>query len=459
LFDATWLARIQFGLTAMFHFLFPPITIGLSMLIGVIETMRWRTGKDVYRRMSDFWLKLFAVNFAVGVASGIVLEFEFGTNWAGYSRFVGDIFGAPLAAEGVFAFFLESGFLGLLLFGRNKISSFVRWLAAFMVWFGTTLSAFWIIAANSWMQTPAGYRVASGRAELTSFREAVFNPSTFPRFVHTIASAWACGAFLMAGIAAWYLLNNRPSDVARKSLRLATLVAFAAVILSFITGDRHARQVAHTQQAKFAAMEGIYSTVNGAPLVLFSLPPSQHGKAAGPELMITNLTSYLAFGNFQAPVVGLDQFPKSDWPPVTVTFLSFHNMVVAGNLMLLVAAGGVALLIRGRLFTSRWWLHLMFWSIPLPMVAIQLGWIAAEVGRQPWIVYGLMRTSEGVSKVVTAPEIAASIVLFSVIYLLLGGTWIYVLRREVLHGPVGIDVAEEQRPAGAAITLHRPSEA
>ena len=433
--DAVWLARVQFALTVMFHFLFPPITMGLALLIAWIETRRWRTGKDVYRRMSDFWLKLLALNFVVGVASGIVMEFQFGTNWAGYSRFVGDVFGAPLAAEGVFAFFLESGFLGLLLLGRGRISSFVRWASALMVFLGSTVSGFWILVANSWMQTPAGYRLANGRAELVDFWAAVFNPSTLPRFAHTMASAWVCGSFLMAGVAAWYFLKGRPSDVARASLRLGTVAALVSTALVMLTGDRHARQVAHTQEAKFAAMEGLYSTENGAPMILFSLPPTQEGRQDAPEIAITKLTSFLAFGNFQAPVQGLDRFPKEDWPPVAITFLSFHNMVILGNLMLLLSLIGALLLARGRLETARWWQWAMFWAIPIPIVAIQLGWMAAEAGRQPWIVYGIMRTADAVSKAVTAPEIAFSIALFSLIYLLLGSVWVYLLRKEIVHGP------------------------
>jgi cytochrome d ubiquinol oxidase subunit I len=454
--DVVLLARLQFALTIMFHFLFPPITLGLSLLIAMIETARWRTGKDLYARMSDYWLKLFAVTFAVGVATGIVMEFEFGTNWAGYSRFVGDIFGAPLAAEGVFAFFLESGFLGLLLFGRKNISSFVRWLAAVMVWLGSTLSAFWIIVANSWMQTPAGYRVVEGRAELTDFWAAVFNPSTLPRYFHTVTSAWVCGAFMMAGISAWYLLRGRGSDVVRASLRLSSVVALIAIVLSFATGDRHARQVAHTQPAKFAAMEGLYSTQAGAPLVLFSLPPKQHQKTDGPELVITNLTSFLAFGHFQAPVQGLEEFPRDQWPPVAVTFLSFHNMVILGNLMLLIALLAVVQMMRGRLEQSKRLHRILLWSIPIPHIAIQLGWMAAEAGRQPWIVYGLMRTRDGVSKVVIAPEILTSIALFGVIYLLLGSVWLFLLRREVLHGPDAGTAAEPMPEIHARPTTLEP---
>jgi cytochrome d ubiquinol oxidase subunit I len=433
--DALWLARLQFSLTIMFHFLFPPISIGLGFLIFLLETARWRTGKDVYRRASDFWLKLFAVNFAVGVATGIVMEFEFGTNWAGYSRFVGDVFGAPLAAEGVFAFFLESGFLGLLLLGRKRISSFVRWFASMMVSLGTILSAFWILVANSWMQTPAGYRIENGRAVLTDFAAAVFNPSTLPRFAHTLTASLCMGSFLMAGVASWYMLKGRHPSVARVSLKLGVVAAFAGCVLAFFSGDRHARQVAHTQPAKFAAMEGIYSTERGVPLILFSLPPTQSGPRPGPEIMITDMTSKLAFGNFQAPIQGLKDFPTEDWPPVAVTFLSFHNMVIVWNLMVIVALAGLVLLAARKIDTARWWQRLMIAAVPLPMIAIQLGWMTAEVGRQPWIVYGLMRTKDGVSKVVGAPEILFSIILFSVLYLILGLLWLFLLRREIRQGP------------------------
>jgi cytochrome d ubiquinol oxidase subunit I len=447
--DVVWLARLQFSLTIMFHFLFPPITIGLALLVFLFETARWRTAREVYRRASDFWLGLFTVTFVVGVATGIVMEFEFGTNWATYSRFVGDIFGAPLAAEGIFAFFLESGFLGLLILGRKRISSSVRWFASLMVALGTTLSAFWIIVANSWMQTPAGFRLANGRAEMTDFWAAVFNPSTLPRFTHTIAAAWAMGAFFMAGISAWYYLKGRGSDVARVSLKLGTVMAVVACVLTFATGDPHAKQVARTQEAKFAAMEGLFTTQRGAPLILFSLPPTQSGRRAGPELAVPNLSSFLAFGDFQAPVRGLNEFPPGDWPPVAITFLSFRHMVILGSLMMLVALLGLVLLWRGQLERARWWQQLMFWSIPLPMLAIQLGWITAEVGRQPWIVYGLMRTRDAVSKVVGAPQILFSIVLFGVIYAVLGVLWLYLLRREIVHGPALAGTETEARHAAA----------
>jgi cytochrome d ubiquinol oxidase subunit I len=449
--DVVWLARLQFGLTIAFHFLFPPITIGLALLIALAETARWRTGQDRYERFSDFWLKILAVTFVVGVASGIVMEFQFGTNWAGYSRFVGDVFGAPLAAEGVFAFFLESGFVGLLLLGRRRISSGLRCFSAWMVALGSTLSAFWILVANSWMQTPAGYAVVDGRARLTDFWAAVFNPSTVPRVLHTLAACWAMGAFVMAAVGAWYFLKGRPGDVARLSLRLGLVAAFLSTVLVFLTGDRHARQVAHTQPAKFAAMEGLYSTQPGASLILFALPPRQDGPRPGPELVITHLTSFLAFGNFQAPVKGLDEFPRDQWPPVAVTFLSFHHMVILGNLMAAVTLAGLVLLWLGRLETARWWQRLMVLSAPLPVLAIQLGWLTAEVGRQPWIVYGVLRTRDAVSRAVGAPQVLFSIILFSIVYALLGMLWLYLLRKEIVHGPAARPLPAGPVPPPAAL--------
>jgi cytochrome d ubiquinol oxidase subunit I len=449
--DPVGLARLQFSLTVMFHFFFPPISIGLSLLLFVLETARWRTGRDVYRRASDFWIRIFAINFSVGVASGIVMEFQFGTNWAGYSRFVGDIFGAPLAAEVIFAFFLESGFLGLLVFGRRRISSFVRWLAAGMVSFGTALSAFWILVANSWMQTPAGYRLEGGRAVLADFRAAVFNASTMPRLLHTLSAALCMGAFVMAGVAAWYARRARHPDFVRVCLRLGVVASLSGALAVFFTGDRQAPQVAHTQHAKFAAMEGIYSTERGAPLILFSLPPTQKGPTPGPEIMVTNLTSFLAFGNFQAPIEGLKSFPFDEWPPVAPTFLAFHNMVIVANLIALVAVAGTFLLVRGRLETARGWQLVMIWSVPLPMIAIQLGWLTAEVGRQPWIVYGVLRTADGVSKSVGAPEILFSIVLFAVVYLALGALWLFLLLREIARGPEPAEAGRAEAEGAHAV--------
>jgi cytochrome bd ubiquinol oxidase subunit I len=451
--DPTLLARVQFALTIMFHFIFPAITIGLGALIAITETLRWRTKRDVYDRAARFWTKLFALTFVVGVATGIVMEFQFGTNWSRYSTFVGDIFGSPLAAEGILAFFLESSFLGLLLFGRDRVSSGVRWLAAVLVAFGAMMSGFWIIVANSWMQTPTGYEVVGDRAVLTDFLAAVFNPSTLPRFTHTIFSSWAMAGFLVLGISAWYIRKGRGGDVARTSLRLGLLVAVIGTSGVVLTGDISARQVAETQPAKFAAMQGLYTTTEGAPLVLWSLPPRQDpdNVVEGPEILVTRLLSFLAYGDFNAAVQGLEEFPADEWPPLAMTFLAYHHMVIVGTLMGLLLATGAWLLFRGRLETSGRWLRFATLAIPLPMVAIQLGWATAEIGRQPWIVYGLMRTEDGTSPVVSGPEILASILLFGSIYLLLGALWLFLLRREIVHGPVQEDIPVAIEPLGAAL--------
>jgi len=326
--DPILLARAQFAMTVMFHFVFPSISIGLGLVVAILEVARWRTGREVYARASAFWTRIFALTFVVGVATGIVMEFEFGTNWSRYSAFVGDVFGAPLAAEAILAFFLESTFLGLLLFGGRRIGSGLRALAACLVAAGAALSGLWIIIANSWMQTPAGYEIQGNRAVLVDPLAALFNPSTLPRYSHTIASSWALAGFIVLSVGAWYILRGRGGDVARLSLRVGLLVAIVGTGAVLLSGDQSARQVAATQEAKFAAMQGLYTTTEGAPLVIWSLPPSQDPAAApqGPEVLVTRLLSFLAFGSFSSAVTGLEAFPPEDWPPVAATFLAYHNM-------------------------------------------------------------------------------------------------------------------------------------
>ncbi len=440
--DAVLLARIQFAVTVGFHFLFPPITIGLAWLLVVVEGVGWRTGNEAWIRAGKYFAKLFALTFAVGVATGIVMEFQFGTNWASYSRFVGDIFGAPLAAEGVFAFFLESGFLGLYLFGRNRVSKGVHWFSVLMVAVGATISAFWIIVANSWQQTPAGYvyNEASGRAELTSFAEAVFNPSTMPRFLHTITAALVCGAFFMAGFAAIQLLRNRGSKAASRALVLSLAAGFIfSVLVAFPIGHEHAQQVAATQPEKFAAIEGLYAGQERAPLVLFGLvsptPPDLKAKVEIPSML-----SWMAFGDVNAHVKGINDFPPDTVPKgaeLWLSFVSFHNMVILGLYFIAITALGLLLVWRKTVTDKRWYLKALAWSMPLPLAACQFGWMAAEVGRQPWIVYGLLKTREAASIVVSAGEILFSLILFSLIYLALGALWVYLLARKAKVGIEG----------------------
>jgi len=433
--DALTLARIQFAVTVGFHFIFPPISIGLAWLLVFAEWLGWRRGDPEYVQIGQFFGKLFAITFAAGVATGIVMEFQFGTNWAQYSRFVGDIFGAPLAAEGVFAFFLESTFLGVYLFGRGRLSKGAHWFSALMVAFGATLSALWIIIANSWQQTPAGYVVRNGRAELTDFFAAALNPSTLPRYFHTVTASLVTGALIMAGVAAWHLRRNPQAGFARKALKLAVvwgLLVAAAEIMPF--GHWHAQQVARTQPEKFAAIQGLYSSESGAPLVLFALP-LQDPLRLGAAVEIPGLLSWMALGDPGARIRGLEAFPPENRPPLWITFVSYHNMVALGMWFVALMAWSAWRMATGKLWTDRRTLTALVWSIPLGVVACQLGWTAAEVGRQPWIVYGLLRTSQAHSPTVTAGEIAFSLVLFTAVYALLGALWLTLMIRRAKAGP------------------------
>jgi cytochrome d ubiquinol oxidase subunit I len=432
--DPVFLARLQFALTVGFHFIFPPITIGLAWLLVFVEWRVWRTGDAVAREVAKVFGKLLAITFAVGVATGILMEFQFGTNWSQYSKFVGDVFGAPLAAEGVFAFFLESTFLGLYLFGRGRVSRGVHWLAILLVAVGATISAFWILVANSWQQTPAGFVLRHGRAELESFWAAVFNPSTPLRFLHTLCAALVAGAFVMAGVAAYRLLRSAEDAVGRSAMKLGVWIGLvAAILVAFPTGHEHAREVARTQPEKFAAIEGLYTSQQSAPLVLFgwvqNRPPTLHGKVE-----IAGLLSWLALGDASATIRGIDEFPPDDIPPLWLTFVSFHNMVILGMWFIVVMAWAVWQLWRRRLFTQRWFLWTLVACIPLPIAATQFGWVTAEVGRQPWIVYHLLRTSQAASPTVGAGDILFSMILFGLIYVGLGMGWLYLMVKEAKHG-------------------------
>lgn len=429
------LSRLQFAMTVGFHFIFPPITIGLGWLILMMETLGWLKKDESYVRLAMFFARLFALTFAVGVASGIVMEFQFGMNWAEYSKFVGDIFGAPLAAEGVFAFFLESTFLGLYLFGRKKVSKGVHWFSALIVATGSTLSAFWILVANSWQQTPAGFVIRNNRAELTDFWAAVFNPSTLPRFFHTVDAALITGAFLVAGVGAYLIVKNKEPELGKKAVRLAVIFGLAVSLLElFPFGHESARQVAETQPAKFAALQGLYETKAQAPIALFAIPtyPPPKLKAA---IEIPGVLSWLTFGNVHTPVTGIDAFAEDEVPPLFLTFVSYHNMVILGLFFIGIMSLAALQLWRKKLWENRFLLKLLVFSIPLPILACELGWIAAEVGRQPWIVYRLMRTAEGLSFTVPAGDVLFSFFLFGLIYLCLGGLYVFLLLLEIRRGP------------------------
>lgn len=429
--DPVLLARIQFAMTVGFHFIFPPITIGLAWLLVILETLGWRTQNPVYLKTAKLFGELLALTFALGVATGITMEFQFGTNWAQYSKFVGDIFGAPLAAEAVIAFFLESTFIGLYLFGRNRVSRGVHWFSGLMVAVGSTLSAFWILVANSWQQTPAGFVLQNHRAELTDFAAAVFNPSTVPRFLHTMDAAVITGSFFMAGIAAYLVLKKRDSAVGRTALTVSLLVA-ALFSLSalFHSGHMHARQVVQTQPAKFAAIEGIAHTSDDVPLVLLGLPQS-NPPGIKPLLTIPHVTSWLANGFEKRSIPGLDAFRPDQLPPIFLPFMSYHVMIGLGLAFIGLSCLGVLLLCLKKLWQSTWYLWLLVLAIPLPVLNCQLGWITAEVGRQPWIVYNLLRTRDAISISVPAGQILFSIILFGTLYLILGALYLFLAVKRV----------------------------
>ncbi|MFA6596365.1 MAG: cytochrome ubiquinol oxidase subunit I [Ignavibacteriaceae bacterium] len=433
--DQVLLARIQFAMTIGFHFIFPPLTIGLAWMLVIFEAIGWKKKDEVYATIGKFYGKILGLIFAVGVATGIVMEFQFGTNWAEYSKFVGDIFGAPLAAEGVFAFFLESTFLGLYIFGREKVSKGTHWFSIFMVAVGSTISGFWILVANSWQQTPAGYVVRNGRAELTDFWASVFNPSTMPRFYHTIDAALISAAFFVAGVSAYYLLKKQHVEVAKTSLRFAIIFGLIVSVLEvFPFGHEHAKQVAVTQPEKFAATQGLYTSQEGAPIAIFAFP-TDHPPTLKVPIEIPGLLSWMAFGDFNAKIRGINEFPRENIPPLFLTFVSYHNMVALGMYFISIMSLAAFLLYKKKLFENKKILKVLMWSIPLPLAAIQLGWIAAEVGRQPWIVYHLMKTKDAVSFTVGTGELLFSIILFALIYILLGSIFLFLLIKKIKHGP------------------------
>jgi cytochrome d ubiquinol oxidase subunit I len=411
-------------------------------MLVIMEGLWLKTGRAVYHQMARFWTRVFALTFAIGVATGIVMEFEFGTNWATYSRFVGDVFGSALAAEGIFAFFLESGFLAVLLFGWDKVGRKTHFFSTCMVALGAHFSAVWIIVANSWMQTPAGYHIVGeglhARAEITDFWQLVFNPSSLDRLFHTVTAAWCTGAFVVVSVSAWYLLKNRHAEFARASLKLGLTVALGASLLQAVTGHKSAQGVGKNQPAKLAAFEGLYLTTANAPLTVVGWVDEKNQKTTG--LQLPGLLSFLAHNDFQTPVTGLEAFPPADRPPVLASFLFFHAMVGIGFTLIGLAALGFLYFHRGTLPERRWLLWLLVFSVLGPQLANQLGWFAAEVGRQPWIVYGVMRTPAGLSAVVGASAVLSSLILFTLIYALLFTVFIYLLNDKIQHGPDEADL-------------------
>ncbi len=437
--DALLLARLQFALTIAFHYIFPPISIGLGLILVCMEGTYLATGKALYQAMTRFWVRIFGLVFAIGVASGIVMEFQFGTNWSSYSRYVGDIFGSALAAEGIFAFFLESGFLALLLFGWDRISPKMHFFSTLMVSLGSIFSAIWIVVANSWQQTPAGYHlvqtVHGPRAEIVSFRDVVFNPSSMERLSHVLSAALQTGAFLVISIGAFYLIRNRHQEFAKASLKIGLLAALIGAPLQILTGHTSALGVARTQPAKLAAFEGHYPASAPAAMHLFGWINDREERVDF-SVAMPGMLSWLVSGNSQSPVTGLKAFSPEDRPPVNVVFQAYHFMVAIGMVLLAISIAGVISWLRGTLSRARWLLWIFVFGVCLPQMANQLGWLTAEVGRQPWVVYGLLRTKDGLSKVVTSGETLMSLILFSFVYLLLFALFVYLLDHKIKAGPV-----------------------
>ena len=437
------LARVQFALTIAFHYIYPPLSIGLGLLMVAFKGIYLRTGKKEYDTLARFWTRIFSLTFGLGVATGIVMEFEFGTNWATYSRYVGDIFGSALAAEGVFAFALESTCLGIVLFGWNKVKPIWHFLATLGVFLGSMCSAIWIVIANSWQQTPAGYVIAGeglqAKAVITDFWAMVFNPSSVDRIWHVWQGAFLAGIFLVLSVHAWYLLKGRHVEISKKAFKVTLIIGTIVCLLQLVSGHSSADGVAKNQPEKLAAMEGHFQT-GPADLYLFGWVDKQNEVTHG--VKIPNGLSYMIHYDTAAPVTGLDQYPVEDRPgQVNAVFQFYHIMVAIGMFLIALTLYASFLLWRGKLYDKRWLLHIFVWSVLLPQIGNQVGWFAAEMGRQPWIVYKLLRTSDALSKSVTANQILFAIILFTVVYIILFALFIYLMNKKIVHG---IDEHETQ---------------
>lgn len=436
--DVEILARIQFAFTIAFHYIYPPLSIGIGLIMVIFEGLYLKTGKKEYEVLTRFWLKIFAITFGIGVATGIIMEFEFGTNWAVYSKYVGDIFGSALAAEGLFAFGLESTFLGILIFGWNRVSPKVHFISTIGVFLGSMFSAVWIVVANSWQQTPAGYHIVgegfNARAEVTDFWAMVFNPSSVDRIIHVWQGAFLAGAFLVLSVHAYYIRKGRYVELSKKAFKIALVVATVVSFTQLLSGHSSADGVAVNQPAKLAAMEGHYEKSAPADLYLLGWVDNENQKVTG--LSLPGGLSFLVHQDFKAPITGLNAFPEEDRPSqVNAVFQFYHIMISIGMFLIALTFYTSFLWWKGKLFETKWIMWIFSFSVILPQIANQVGWFAAEMGRQPWIVYGHLRTSEGFSQEVSANQIVFSLVLFTVVYTLLLLLFLYSLNKKIKHGP------------------------
>ncbi|WP_054956826.1 cytochrome ubiquinol oxidase subunit I [Paenibacillus dakarensis] len=443
--DPVMLARIQFASTTIFHFIFVPLSIGLAFLIAIMETMYVVKGKEIYKKMAKFWGKLFLINFAVGVVTGILQEFQFGMNWSDYSRFVGDVFGAPLAIEALLAFFLESTFIGLWIFGWDRLSKKVHLLCIWLVSIGTAMSAFWILAANSFMQRPVGFEINNGRAEMNDFMALITNGQLLVEFPHTIFGALATGAFLITGVSAYKLLKKKDIEFFKKSFNIAIIVALTSSVLVAVYGHQQAQYLVDTQPMKMAAAEALWETSDDpAPWTVIASIDSdkQENKM---EVKIPYLLSFLSYSKFSGEVIGMkelqaqyeQQYGPGDYiPPVRTTFWSFRIMIIAGSAMILLGLYGAWLTWRKKVETAgKWFWYALLFSISLPFIANTAGWIMTEIGRQPWTVFGLITTADSVSPNVSAGSVLFSLIAFSTIYAVLAAVMAYLFVKVIKKGP------------------------
>lgn len=431
--DIVMLSRLQFATATIFHFLFVPVTLGLSLIIAIMETKYVRTGDKLYLSMTKFWGKLFLINFALGVVTGITLEFQFGANWSKYSAFVGDIFGSILAIEATAAFFLESTLIGVWIFGWRKLSPKAHAAIMWLIAGASTLSAVWIIIANAWMQHPVGYVLRNGRAELNDFLAVVTQKFAALQFLHTMSAAYVISAFFVMGISAYHILKKQNLDFFVKSFRIALVLGLISSVFVVFEGDFHAADISQKQPTKLAAMESLWETTTRAPVYLFAIPDEENEKNMIEIGALPGLLSFLAYKDINAEVKGLKEFPRDERPPVLITSMAFKGMVGLGAYFIFVT--GYGWLKRKRLAENKLYLKIMLLSIPLPYIATELGWVMAEVGRQPWIVYGLMKTSDAVSPIASS-QVFVSLIAFIIVYGLLGFAGFYLIIKNAKKNPV-----------------------
>ena len=447
--DPTLISRWQFAFTIVYHYLFPQLTMGLALLLVVLKTLYLRRGDEAYNVAARFWGKIFAITFVMGVVTGIPMEFQFGTNWAAFSAFAGDIIAQTLAMEGAFAFFLESAFLGIFLFGERRFGQRVHWFSALMVFVGTWASGYFILATNSWMQNPVGYEeVAGGGVRISDYWAVLLNPYVFVQFAHNQGGAVVTGAFAMAGLGAYYLLARQHEHFGRMFVRVGLITAvIGSVWMLFPTGHLASEQVAEKKPVALAAMEGQFGTEQPAGLVIVGQPDMERERIDNP-IVIPRALSFLVYQNWGAEVKGLEAYPQVNWPDnIPLLYYSYHVMVGLGTIFIAITVVAAFLLWRRKLFESRWMLWILMLATPFPFIANTAGWLTAELGRQPWLVYGLLRTQEGVSPLVSSGNVLFTLIGFAGMYLIMGLLYFVLMVREVAHGP---EVEEE--PSGESLT-------